>query len=161
MATGYGGTYRASVVDDADPAMQHRLLVVVPDVYGSDPAWARPSMTSGAEAVPTVGSEVLVSFEGGDTDYPVWQAAGAGFAGGPGVAHGCVGVYRAHVLDNVDPSQDGRLLVSVPDVIGSDSVWAARSPSLGSEAEVPDVGAEVWVEFEGAAPDHPIWTGLA
>ena len=34
MVTGYGGTYRATVVDDADPMQQYRLLVLVPDVHG-------------------------------------------------------------------------------------------------------------------------------
>ena len=41
MVTGYGGTYSAVVMDDADPMQQSRLEVVVPDVYGADvPVWA-------------------------------------------------------------------------------------------------------------------------
>ena len=43
MPTGYGGTYRASVVDNADPMLQNRLLVLVPDVTGSQSAWAMPA----------------------------------------------------------------------------------------------------------------------
>ena len=31
VVTGYGGTFRATVVDDADPMQQSRLQVVVPD----------------------------------------------------------------------------------------------------------------------------------
>ena len=66
MPTGYGGTYRASVVDNADPMLQNRLLVVVPDVTGSQSAWAIPSLSSGGRPLPAVGDEVHVSYEQGD-----------------------------------------------------------------------------------------------
>jgi len=32
MASGFGGTYHDSVVDDADPIGEHRLRVIVPEV---------------------------------------------------------------------------------------------------------------------------------
>ena len=40
---GYGETYRGSVVDNADPEQQNRLLVLVPEIFGNDSVWAEPS----------------------------------------------------------------------------------------------------------------------
>jgi phage gp45-like len=34
------------------------------------------------------------------------------------------------------------------------------SPPRQAAAMLPPVGAEVWVEFEGGDPRHPIWTGF-
>lgn len=152
MATGYGGTYKAVVTDNADPSGQNRLRVTVPDV-GIDSAWAASLAGASASSPPAVGDEVMVQFEGGDTDYPVWQRDGA-------AAPTHAGVYRATVVDNVDPMQSNRLQVQVPDVLGSEAVWAAPSPSLGSVSELPGVGAGVWVQFEGGDPSHPQWTGV-
>ena len=71
--TGYTGTYRGSVVDDADPLQQNRLLVVVPEIYGDASAWALSSLPPGDTApLPGVGDVVWVSFEGGDAEYPIW-----------------------------------------------------------------------------------------
>ena len=36
MASGFGGRYQGSVVDDADPIGEHRLRVIVPEVWGSE-----------------------------------------------------------------------------------------------------------------------------
>ncbi len=74
------------------------------------------------------------------------------------------GKYRGLVLNNVDPLQQGRLLVQVPDVLGLGlSSWAMpcvpfAGPQMGAYV-VPIIGAKVWVEFEGGNPDYPIWSG--
>jgi uncharacterized protein involved in type VI secretion and phage assembly len=74
------------------------------------------------------------------------------------------GKYRGAVLENIDPLQQARLLVQVPDVLGlSTSSWAmpcvpVAGPQMGVYV-LPLVGAGVWVEFEGGNPDYPIWTG--
>lgn len=89
------------MVDDADPIGEHRLRVIVPEVWGTEAgAWAVPSLPPGGAATPAVGDLVWVTFEGGDTDYPIWDA---GAAPDPDAvpADGHVGRYRALVGDNL------------------------------------------------------------
>jgi phage baseplate assembly protein gpV len=76
------------------------------------------------------------------------------------------GKYRGFVFDNADPSNLGRLRATVPRLLG-DSVatgWALPSFPYGGAKEqgffaVPDVGAGIWVEFEGGDLRFPIWSG--
>jgi len=77
------------------------------------------------------------------------------------------GKYRGTVLNNVDPEQRGRLMLTVPDVLGAiPSIWAEpcvplagpTGPPMGVYL-VPSIGAGVWVEFEAGDPDYPIWAG--
>jgi uncharacterized protein involved in type VI secretion and phage assembly len=75
------------------------------------------------------------------------------------------GKYRGFVSDNSDPDQVGRLRVTVPSVLG-DTVtgWALPCLPFGGLADqglfiIPEVGAQVWVEFEEGELSHPIWAG--
>lgn len=77
------------------------------------------------------------------------------------------GKYRGTVLNNVDPELRGRLMLTVPDVLGAiPSSWAEpcvplagpTGPPMGVYM-VPPIGAGVWVEFEQGDPDHPVWAG--
>jgi len=74
------------------------------------------------------------------------------------------GKYRGVVLNNVDPMQQGRLQVQVPDVAGlAPASWAMpcvplAGPQNGMMA-LPIIGSGVWVEFEQGNPDFPIWVG--
>jgi hypothetical protein len=75
------------------------------------------------------------------------------------------GKYRGQVIDNNDPSNLGRIKANVPRVLGVvDSGWALPAFAYGGASEqgfyaVPDVGAGVWIEFEGGDLSYPIWTG--
>lgn len=74
------------------------------------------------------------------------------------------GKYRGMVLNNVDPMQQGRLLVQVPDVAGlAPASWAMPCvPIAGIQNgmfALPIIGSGVWVEFEQGNPDFPIWVG--
>lgn len=75
------------------------------------------------------------------------------------------GKYRGFVVDNEDPLSRGRLLVTVPSVMGTESTsWALPCLPFGGLADqgmfvLPDVGAQVWVEFEEGNISNPIWTG--
>jgi hypothetical protein len=156
MVTGYGGTYRATVVDDADPMQQNRLMVIVPDVYGDTSIWAA-ALWSGA-ALPAIGDMVWVTFEHGDSGYPIWESdTGSQHDGHTTGAY--VGRYRGLVLSNDDPMQQNRLEVTVPDVDPS-AAWAM--PSYDTQyATPPDVGADVWIEYDNGDPAYPRWVGVA
>lgn len=74
------------------------------------------------------------------------------------------GIYRATVVNNVDPMFLGRIMVTVPDVGGvTPSTWAMPCvPMAGKQMGaffVPQVGSGVWIQFEGGDPDYPVWTG--
>lgn len=73
------------------------------------------------------------------------------------------GKYRGLVVDNNDPTNRGRLQVTVPAVFNEVNVWAMpcvpyAGPNMGNYM-MPDVGAGVWVEFEAGDTTYPIWTG--
>jgi len=67
------GMYRAIVTDNMDPTSQLRVQVQVPEVLGNQPLWAMPCRPVGSAAVPAVGVNVWVAFEGGDPSLPVWM----------------------------------------------------------------------------------------
>jgi hypothetical protein len=73
------------------------------------------------------------------------------------------GKYRGKVVDNIDPMELGRLLVEVPALNGLEASWALPCvPYAGPQVGflmLPPIGANIWVEFEGGDPTHPIWAG--
>ncbi|SRR5579883_213888 len=75
------------------------------------------------------------------------------------------GKYRGQVTDNSDPLNLGRIRATVPRVLGVEQTgWALPAFIYGGASEqglfaVPDVGAGVWIEFEGGDLSYPIWTG--
>lgn len=77
------------------------------------------------------------------------------------------GTYRGTVFNNVDPMQRGRLMVTVPAVLGVvPSSWAEPCAPLAGPTGppmgvymVPPIGAGVWVQFEHGEPSKPIWVG--
>jgi hypothetical protein len=75
------------------------------------------------------------------------------------------GKYRGKVTDNVDPTGQGKLCVTVPDVKGLlPKFWArpcvqSAGPLMGTYICPPPIGAGVWVEFEHGNPDKPVWVG--
>ena len=74
------------------------------------------------------------------------------------------GKYRGMVISNIDPMQQGRLMVQVPDVGGLiPGTWAMPCvPIAGIQNgmfALPIPGSGVWVEFEQGDPDYPIWVG--
>lgn len=75
------------------------------------------------------------------------------------------GKYRGLVADNMDPEKRGRLKLQVPSLMGeSVSGWALPCMPYGGLEDqglfiIPDVDAQVWVEFEAGDINLPIWTG--
>jgi hypothetical protein len=72
------GKYRGQVVNNLDPLELGRTQVRCPAVLGDGMlSWALPCVPYagprvGFFAIPPVGANVWVEFEGGDPDYPIW-----------------------------------------------------------------------------------------
>jgi len=78
------------------------------------------------------------------------------------------GIYRGKCIDNLDPEEMGRVKVSVPSIVGSDSevplaAWAfPKALYSGSEMGFffpPEIDSFVWVCFEGGDVSHPVYEG--
>lgn len=87
------GKYRGTVAGNLDPLQQGRVQVSVPAVLGDGRlSWATPCVPYAGDkvglfAVPPVGANVWVEFEGGDPAYPILAGCfwGAGQAPGDGL----------------------------------------------------------------------------
>ena len=70
-------------------------------------------------------------------------------------------------LGDAIPEQRGRLMLTIPDVLGLiPSSWAEPCVPLAGPTGppmgvyfVPPIGTGVWVEFEHGDPNYPIWAG--
>ena len=77
--TRFYGKYRGKVENNIDPLQTGRIQVSVPTVLGDGRmSWAMPCVPYagpgvGFFAIPPVGANVWVEFEGGDPDYPIWS----------------------------------------------------------------------------------------
>jgi uncharacterized protein involved in type VI secretion and phage assembly len=75
------------------------------------------------------------------------------------------GKCRGIVTNNKDPQKRGRLKLRIPSVLADqESDWALPCLPYGGAAQqgmfmVPDVDAQVWVEFEEGDIHRPIWVG--
>ena len=75
------------------------------------------------------------------------------------------GKYRGIVTDNKDPQKRGRMKLHVPSVLADqDTDWALPCLPYGGFDQqgmfmIPQVGAQVWVEFEEGDIHRPIWVG--
>jgi hypothetical protein len=69
-------------------------------------------------------------------------------------------IYRATVINNIDPLSQGRVQVSVLGSPGA-SGWATPCAPYNSNESVtvPPVGENVWVMFEDGDPSYPVWLG--
>jgi Type VI secretion system/phage-baseplate injector OB domain len=74
------------------------------------------------------------------------------------------GLYKGVVVSNIDELQLGRLLVSVQDVLGGQSLWAEASTPLAGISSgqyvIPLVNSGVWVQFVNGDADRAVWTGF-
>ena len=75
------------------------------------------------------------------------------------------GKHRGTVVDNRDPEYRGRLKLQIPSVLGDQATnWALPClPFGGLDGQgcytIPEIDAQVWVEFEAGNVDQPIWVG--
>ncbi len=75
------------------------------------------------------------------------------------------GKYRGFVVDRADPDKLGKLKLRVPSVLGEEVTgWALPCLPYGGldnigMSIIPEIDAQVWVEFEEGLLSHPIWVG--
>jgi hypothetical protein len=74
------------------------------------------------------------------------------------------GLYRASVINNIDPMQMGRIMVTVLEPGGfTPSTWANPCvPVAGKQSGafvLPAINSGVWIQFEEGDPDQPVWMG--
>ena len=72
------GKYRGKVVDPIDPLQFGRILALVPAISEMPLSWAMPATPYAGDgvgffAIPPVGANVWIEFEGGDANYPIWS----------------------------------------------------------------------------------------
>ena len=75
--TSFLGKYRGKVVNNIDPLMLGRLIVLVPAVSELPLSWAMPCVpyagrNVGFFALPPIAANVWMEFEEGDPNYPIW-----------------------------------------------------------------------------------------
>lgn len=173
------GTYRAVVLSNLDPQEYGRVYLTVPDLAAAGELWATPSESpheSGlARELPAIGDQVYVEFEAGDPQRAVYDGGrpvdDAGYPSGDWdstdvdaspESHALYGTYPGVVVDDVDPTDAGRVQVIVASVTGSEPRWAAPSEAPGHEGAqrvLPGVGDEVQIDFEDGDPDRPVYAG--
>lgn len=115
------GKYRGTVVGNVDPMTRGRVQVSVPAVLGDGRmSWAEPCVPYAGDgvglfAVPPVGANVWVEFEGGDPDYPILAGCfwADGQAPGDGLASTKVLKTDAITLTLNDLSGSGGLTLEV------------------------------------------------
>jgi uncharacterized protein involved in type VI secretion and phage assembly len=71
------GKFRGKVADNHDPLMLGRIIPLVPAISELPLSWALPNAPFagpdvGFFALPPIGANVWIEFEGGDANYPVW-----------------------------------------------------------------------------------------
>jgi len=76
------------------------------------------------------------------------------------------GKYRGVVVNVDDPLGLGRVQAMVPDVLGAEtSQWALPALPFAGLAHglflIPEIGDQVWIEFEKGDSNAPIWTGAS
>ncbi len=71
------------------------------------------------------------------------------------------GVYRARVMNTMDPTAAGRVQVSIPALAGASQTWAPVCAPFGIVSNGPQIGATVWVAFEGGDANRPVVLGTS
>lgn len=71
-------------------------------------------------------------------------------------------VYRAMVVNNIDPEHKNRVKVAIPEIMGGIILWAYPRDQHGSNGSgfkmiSPNQGDIVYVSFEYGDPSKPLW----
>ena len=134
----YFGKYRGTVINNIDPEMRGRLILMVPDVSSLIPTtWAEPCVLlagptgppMGVYMVPPIGAGVWVEFEHGDPNYPVWVGCRWGMASDvPPLAHAGLTVSPNIVMQTA--GQNTLVISDLPGPTGGIMLKSATGASI-------------------------------
>ncbi|NQZ12324.1 MAG: hypothetical protein HRT35_34660 [Algicola sp.] len=140
----FHGKFRALVVENIDPEFLGRILVDVPAIPAGITNWAMPCVPYagfqvGFYAIPPIGANVWIEFEGGDPSYPIW--VGCFWAKGevPLEATAETKVFKTElntlILDDL-PEVGGVTLTSIPPAV--DDICLMTFNAEGITITVPE-----------------------
>lgn len=135
--TQYYGKYRGKVENNVDPMQMGRLQVRVPAVLGDGRlSWAMPcapyaGSSVGLFAIPPMGANLWVEFEGGDTSYPIWS----GCFWGTGEAPAMPAVAEMTVL------KTGTATITINDTPGAGGITIETT--AGAKIAITTAGIEI------------------
>lgn len=69
------------------------------------------------------------------------------------------GVYRGTVVNNRDPQKQRRVQVELSTSVGHSTEWIWPMEPANITTEVPEIGQGVWVFFQSADHEYPVWFG--
>jgi hypothetical protein len=69
------------------------------------------------------------------------------------------GVYRGTIVNNRDPKKQRRLQVEVTTSVGHYTDWVWPMEPANISTEVPEIGQGVWIHFQAADHEYPVWFG--
>jgi uncharacterized protein involved in type VI secretion and phage assembly len=134
----YLGKFRGTVINNIDPAMRGRLMVMVPDVLGLIPStWAEPCVPlagptgppMGVYMVPPIGAGVWVEFEQGDPNYPIWVGCRWGSQSDiPPLAHAGLPVAPNIVMQSL--AQNSLIISDLPGPTGGIMLKSATGATI-------------------------------
>jgi len=134
----YFGKFRGTVINNIDPEMRGRLMLMVPDVSSLIPStWAEPCVPlagptgppMGVYMVPPIGAGVWVEFEHGDPNYPIWVGCRWGMASDvPPLAHAGLPVSPNIVMQTA--GQNTLVISDLPGPTGGIMLKSATGASI-------------------------------
>jgi uncharacterized protein involved in type VI secretion and phage assembly len=138
------GKFRGTVINNVDPMMTGRLMVMVPDVSNVIPStWAMPCLPfagiqNGFYAVPAIGAGVWVEYEQGDPDFPIWTGCFFGSAAEvPALAMATPPGLQAVVIQTV--AQNTLMISDMPGPTGG----ILLKTTAGAMISISDVGITI------------------
>lgn len=114
------GVHRALVIDNEDPDVLGRIRVQCSLFGAGISKWIQGCILPGATSLPPIGSQVWLSFELGDDDYPVWigQVTGPWFAGSQGGLSGSASSVSGAQAAALDSSAESGAVTATSTVAG-------------------------------------------
>jgi phage baseplate assembly protein gpV len=134
----YYGAYQGFVFDNKDPEVKGRVRVRVPGIYAESPEiWALPrgmfgGKGSGFYAIPQIEDPIFVTFQNGNTDFPMWEYGWYGNGDGPKPKSEKVYVFQSPSGHRLEFDDDTKI-VTITDASGFKIVLTSTGIFIGKD----------------------------